>query len=195
MRDTGSFRGVRCRRLTLVEVLLVVAVVLLVLGALIMWFVTRQRESWHRTLCRGNFYCFGVAALMYSGDFNRYFMLSPFGGNSWQPLGTIQYMPGDDSPVWACPSARVPLSDCSASNYLYFGSGLTDDVANAPGVVLGYDASGNHRGNAWMNALFADGHAEGAVPDGSKGWNRNDVPPARPPPPKLPAPTVPPPQP
>jgi prepilin-type processing-associated H-X9-DG protein len=48
--------------------------------------------------------------------------------------------------------------------YRYIGSGLKDDNKTATAVSLAYDQSGNHPNNEWCNALFVDGHVEGAKP-------------------------------
>ena len=111
---------------------------------------------------------------------------------NWQPLGSLQYLADQDNKVWACPHVAIAKSDADCSNYRYIGSGLKDDNDAAALVTIGYDASGNHPENAWMYALFLDGHAEGARPDGSQAvtiiehfpdqpdrstvssWNRND---------------------
>lgn len=52
----------------------------------------------------------------------------------------------------------------SWSAYRYIGSGLKDDNAQATVTSLGYDRSGNHPNNEWLNALFIDGHVAGAPP-------------------------------
>ena len=172
-------------RFGLVELLCVVAV-LAVLAAILLPVLSKPCEKARRVNCAGNLKQIGLAALMYSGDYNHYFMnVNPWGygdtnrpptGN-WQPLGRIQYVADTDSKVWACPQARIERSDCDSSNYLYYGSGLKDDNDMATATVIGFDASGNHKNDEWMNALFIDGHAEGAKPDGTKGWNRNTRPP------------------
>ena len=52
----------------------------------------------------------------------------------------------------------------AAMNYVYIGSGLKDDNADATENSLAYDAFDNHPGNEWMNVLFIDGHVQGGKP-------------------------------
>ena len=187
---------------TLNELLVVIAAIVLnlfVLG-LLLPVVNIAREPARRVNCAGNLKQISMSILMYSGDNGGYFPnLNSRGLGSgaacfgnWQPLGSMQYMADYDNKVWSCPSADLEKSDADCSNYRYIGSGLKDDNDSATLVSLGYDASGNHPENAWMNALFIDGHVEGAEPDGSKTvfyierlpglsdrriksfWNRND---------------------
>jgi prepilin-type processing-associated H-X9-DG protein len=162
--------------------------------------IRRSREKGRRVNCAGNLKQIGLSSLMYSGDYGGYFPnlnsrglgsgVALFG--NWQPLGSMQYIADHDNKVWTCPSVTIEKSDADCSNYRYIGSGLKDDNDSASLVPLGYDASGNHPENAWMNALFLDGHVQGARPDGSKivfiieripgqpdrstvsSWNRND---------------------
>ena len=172
------------RRISLVEVILIVAALLVLVGLLLPMF-SKAREKPARTPCSGNLKQIGLATQMYSGDYAGYLMnVNPWGygdtanprtGN-WQPLGVIQYTADTDSKVWTCPSVTNDRSDCDSSNYQYYGSGLKDDNEAAMSTVIGFDASGNHPDDQWMNALFMDGHVEGAKPDGTKGWNRNTRP-------------------
>ena len=170
-----------------------VVFVLVVLAAAMLTVSSKPTERSRRMNCMANLKQIGLAALMYSGDSAHYFMSinrwgygdlgTPRTGN-WQPLGKCQYIADTDSYVWACLSTSMPRSDCDASNYLYYGSGLQDDSDVATTTVIGFDASGNHPDDCWTSVLFIDGHAEGARPDGTKGWNRNTRPPR-------PAPAVP----
>ena len=177
------------RRLTLVEVIIIVGV-FAVLAVMLLPLVDKigHRTKPTRVYCAGHLKQLGLAMLMYSGDYAGYFPnVNPWGygdannprAGNWQPLGARQYVADTASKVWQCPSSMVVRRDCSASSYLYYGSGLKDDNETATASVIGFDASGNHPDDQWMNALFIDGHAEGAKPDGTKGWNRN----TRPPPP------------
>ena len=181
------------------ELLVVVCCLLVLAGLLVDFLPSRPSEGGRRVHCAGNLKDIGVAALTYTGDHNGYFMnLNRWGlgcnntpptGN-WQPLGTDSYSTKSSASfkVWACPSAAQPHNDSRTSNYVYFGSGWRDDWDDATTTVIGFDASGNHTEKPWMNGLFIDGHVEGAMPDGSKRWNRNDALPRRPPPPQQPRP-------
>ena len=160
---------------------LVIGLVMLVLFAILIGMCpcscSKSSERGRRVTCAGNLKVIGLATLMYSGDYAGYFMLTPLGGRDWRPADDPRYLQFATRIEWACPSAPVKLTSAAASNYLYYGSGLKDGNGCATSTVIGFDASGNHPDDQWMNALFIDGHAEGAKPDGTKLWNRNTHPP------------------
>lgn len=153
------------------EVLVILGVVV-VAGALLVPVRAAIREKNRRVRCAGRLKQIGLSLLMYSGDNDAFFpQIAPNRGNNFDYVTSEGTW--DIAKVWACPSASIQKTARDNSNYLYIGSGLRDDNKNAATVPLAFDASGNHPGNRWMNALFIDAHAEGARPDGSKGWNRN----------------------
>jgi prepilin-type processing-associated H-X9-DG protein len=199
----------RCR-FTLIDLIIcIMALAFLVFAAgMFMPVLSHSPESRRLVNCAGNLKQIGLSALMYSGDYGGYFpnLASPALGSGgarfgyWAPLPTasaglpplmvgnpVHPIQATDDLIWACPSTKEVKSDAETSNYRYIGSGRKDDNDSATLVTLGYDASGNHPKNAWMNALFIDGHVERAKPDGSKvvtfnipggpktsAWNRND---------------------
>jgi prepilin-type N-terminal cleavage/methylation domain-containing protein/prepilin-type processing-associated H-X9-DG protein len=162
----------RSRGFTLVEMLIVITLIVLLAGMLVP-VLSKAREKARRVNCAGNMKCKGLALLMYSGDNGGFLpVLTARGTNHFEPLN-IQDV-SDDGKSYACPSASQSLTMARNSNYRYRGSGYKDDDEFATSITIAYDRSGNHPDNQWMNALFLDGHAEGAKPDGNKqpnGWN------------------------
>lgn len=190
----GGYMVRPARRFTLIE-LLVVMVIIAILSALLLPVLSRAKEKVRQGTCTANMKSLAMASLLYCGDYGNYFpnVSGPQVGSGaaafgdWQPLGAKKYLANTDDRLWSCPSVSAEKSDCSFSNYRYIGSGRRDDNDCAAAVTLGFDASGNHPQNQWMNAIFLDGHVEGAVPNGltvldclSSGvnyawrWNRND---------------------
>lgn len=164
-------RQAHTRGLTLPELALIMLVIVASAVALAP-LLAKAREHQRRGNCAGNLQQIGLAELMYDNNSGPcYFPLTPSGVNH-EPLNTAALLA--DGQVYACPSASVARTLCHSSNYRYRGSGLNRDNAHPALVSVAYDQSGNHPDNRWMNALFIDGHVDGAPPDGSKGWNRND---------------------
>jgi len=158
-----------------------IVVVVAIVGLLLPTF-EHSRPLRHRVDCAGNLKQIGLSLLMYSGDNKGYF---PTSASNWSgDFGNVasEWYISSNSKVWACPSASTQRTSVDNSNqrtsvdnsnYIYIGSGLFDNNDRATGVTLGFDASGNHPDNDWMNAVFIDGHVEGARPNGSKKWNLN----------------------
>ncbi|MFH1706689.1 MAG: type II secretion system protein [Planctomycetota bacterium] len=91
---------------TLVEILVVVAIVMVLL-AFLFPVVTMARETARRTVCVSNLYQIGLACQTYAGD-NRSFF--PYGAGSINPDPLIPKVvaPGyiENSRILYCPSAR-----------------------------------------------------------------------------------------
>jgi len=171
-REDGRRTTVR-RCITRAEVVIVVVVVIIMLAAILVPVLGKAREKARRVNCAGNLKCMGLSLLMYSGDNGGYFPNTVARGvNQFGNVSSEGYITSDGK-IWACPSAAIQRTTIRNSNYIYIGSGIKDDNDMATGVTVSHDASGNHPGNAWMNAMFIDGHVEGSRPDGSKVWNLN----------------------
>jgi len=165
----------RQRPFSLIELLIVVGI-LAILVTMLMVVLQQSREKSLQSRCAAQVRNLGLFLFMYTNDYGGYFPnlrpreAGPEGltAGNWQPLGTLQYVSTDDGNQWACPSTKEPRSSVENSNYRYIGSGRMDDDPSPSLVTIGYDASGNHPGNRWMNALFIDGHVDGARPDGTR---------------------------
>ncbi|RMD76597.1 MAG: type II secretion system protein [Lentisphaerae bacterium] len=152
---------------TLIELLVVIAIISL-LASMLLPVLGRTREKARRANCMANLKQIGTSLLMYSDEQQGFFPDTPVGRN-FEPLNTMGYL--HDGLVYGCPS-RVNIATLArSSNYEYGGSGLKDDNISSTTITMAVDASGNHPRHEWVNALFLDGHVEGAKPDGSKGWN------------------------
>lgn len=155
MRKRGN------RGFSLIELMTVVLVVIVLVGILIP-VVIKARERSKQSRCAGNLKQIGLALIMYANDFTAYFPNVPKSTN-FGPLN-IQKLTERNTNLFACPSASSAYTSVNFSNYKYVGSGLKDDNATPFTVSLGYDCSGNHPTNRWMNLLFIDGHVDGAEP-------------------------------
>ena len=147
----------RRSRFTLVELVIVIAVILIVISVFL-GVLTHSREKARRVACQGNLITIGRALRMYADDWQECFPLSS--DNNFQPLVDLSYLgPGLH---YGCPSSfYYGKASALDSDYLYLGSGrrLNDPT---PGLTsAAYDLSGNHPNNSWINVLFLDGHVNG----------------------------------
>ena len=159
------------KRFTLGELIIVLAILVILALMVSMYLPDRYRhEKRRRVNCNANLKQIGLALLMYSGDANGYFILTP-NGNNFEPLNQMELL--NDSKVFGCPSSIDIAITARSSTYRYGGSGIRDDNTEATTTTLATDRSGNHPANLWINVLFVDGHVEGSKPDGKRTWNSN----------------------
>ncbi|MCJ8330799.1 MAG: DUF1559 domain-containing protein [Lentisphaeria bacterium] len=158
------------KKFTLGEVVVIVLVVSVLIALIIPLGlqISKSREHARRINCNSNLKSIALALLMYSGDANGYFPITP-NGNNFEPLNTLEII--NDSKVFGCPSVARSSSISRNADYRYGASGLLDDNEFAKMTTLGSDRSGNHPRNSWINAMFIDGHVEGSKPDGKRSWN------------------------
>ncbi len=94
------------RAFTLIELLVVIAIIA-ILAAILFPVFARAREKARQTSCLSNVKQLGLAALMYSGDYDE---MSPaaimYGGPWWGEL-LQPYIQNED--VFTCPSNRFPV--------------------------------------------------------------------------------------
>ena len=142
------------KRLTLVEMVIIMVVLGLLVG-LIIPALNAKREKARRISCASNLKSIGLALKQYAMDFNDIFPDGK-GDVGLEQLRSNDYL--TDNKIYACPSTRDTgnVGSSVVSSYVYL-AGMSEADSADSSIIL--DKSGNHR--KFGNALFLDGHVTG----------------------------------
>jgi len=134
---------------TLVELLVVVAMITLLLG-LLLPVLGRAREKARRVACMGNIRQFLVGIQVYAGDYREYLPVGLSDAREPEDEHTpilsrtirraLVGIIGDERSL-SCPWLREPFNQRGGWYYVYEGQNY--------GYVLGYNYLGGHKGTPW----------------------------------------------
>ena len=170
------------KKFTLVELLIVIAIIAILAGVLMPAF-GRARESARRASCVSNLKQIGAAVKLYTGEsdwegflpadnVNRANITVVGSYDIFRQTGTL-----DKPEIWICPSAKngkvkaAKNTALTANNISYrYARGLTE--SDNVDYVVSADITDNHEDVG--NALFLDGHVDMLHKEGDQPWDCAD---------------------
>lgn len=155
MRRNNSLMGRRTKGFTLIEILVVLSIIVL-LAAILFPVFARVRENARRTSCASNLKQLGIAAQMYSQDYDEHLVPSFLNYSGGEPRPLTQYtlntVPSyvdllepyaKSQQVFVCPSRKVSIRKIGAvidkGKFSYgLAVGPSSDSCIGPGASLTY---------------------------------------------------------
>ncbi len=163
LKNQGAFKGAR-KGFTLVELLVVIAIIA-ILAAILFPVFSRAREQARKSSCLSNVRQLGLAAQMYTGDYDE--TLPPYS----VATVPVAYWPNLLDPyvknrmTWVCPSYERSVTNPSANastygtNYAIRGKALAE-FGRSSEILLYADSEGAYAGSPSKNA-GCNGFTEG----------------------------------
>lgn len=159
-----TMKKVKRQNLTLIEVLIVLAIVVVLF--LLMAALDHARESARKVSCTNNLKCLGLSMRMYSNVYEEVFP-DKNGRAGLQMLARNGFL--ENTQVYVCPSTKDVIEDTtkifSNASYCYAG-GFTE--ADCVDSAITSDRSMNHYN--YGNIGYVDGHIKGYS---GANWNKN----------------------
>jgi prepilin-type processing-associated H-X9-DG protein len=160
--------------------ILAVLTIGLILAGMLLPALGQVTPKGRRLNCMGNLKQIGLALTIYAGDDAEAGMFPS--GNDFGLLNDLRYL--EDGKVYSCTSSRSRSALAASSNYVYVGSGLSNQDPAPASTILAHDHIDNHAWEhksrnwtwfsrpGWVNVLFADGRVEGVQAKTSEAFHK-----------------------